>query len=73
MGLSNRATNLTILRLQQRLDAYEAKSDINEDQRRALAGRGTIDAVVKELNELLLILQVRVEFCSSPAMNNIKN
>ncbi|GAA5948259.1 hypothetical protein JCM3765_001339 [Sporobolomyces pararoseus] len=41
----------------QRLDAYEAKSDINEDQRRALAGRGTIDAVVKELNELLVILQ----------------
>ncbi|GAA5900897.1 uncharacterized protein JCM6883_004691 [Sporobolomyces salmoneus] len=41
----------------QRLDAYEAKADINEDQRRALAGRGTIDAVVKELNELLVILQ----------------
>ncbi|GAA5849881.1 hypothetical protein JCM3766R1_001680 [Sporobolomyces carnicolor] len=41
----------------QRLDAYEAKADINDDQRRALAGRGTIDAVVKELNELLVILQ----------------
>ncbi|GAA6060334.1 hypothetical protein JCM10212_000431 [Sporobolomyces blumeae] len=41
----------------QRLDAYEAKADINEDQRRALAGRSTIDAVVKELNELLVILQ----------------
>ncbi|GAA6019684.1 hypothetical protein JCM11491_004883 [Sporobolomyces phaffii] len=41
----------------QRLDAYEAKADINEDQRRALAGRATIDAVVKELNELLVILQ----------------
>ncbi|GAA5942916.1 uncharacterized protein JCM15063_006156 [Sporobolomyces koalae] len=41
----------------QRLDAYEAKEDINEDQRRALAGRSTIDAVVKELNELLAILQ----------------
>ncbi|GAA5958270.1 hypothetical protein JCM21900_001334 [Sporobolomyces salmonicolor] len=42
----------------QRIETYEQKTEaLNEDQRRAVASKPTLDAIVKELNELLVILK----------------
>lgn len=46
--------------LQQRITTYEEKTEaLNADQQRAVASKPVLQSVVKELEELLVILKVR--------------